>query len=575
MKKIVSLIIVLTMVFSPCICAYASNIKEIINDVTEAQEQRDKQKNDDKAKQSDETKEQVDGEEKKPMFLEPADQLYRLFMDILELYTDRHLYEFTEEEVLRKFIYDMIIAHPEIYEQMLDIMLGTMDKYSSYHSKNSGFLSLDSGSAGYGVVIDEAENGILVKNVLKQSEAEKAGILPGDLIVAVGGIDISKIPSYAVSVLLKRPYIFFTEKDNNGKYTDYNPEISLIIERDGKKMEFILKKGLMVSEELSTDIFEVEGERIAYISISSFVSEDLAKKFKKAIEDFKNQGLGKIIIDLRNNGGGSLELAIEMSEVFVKKGDIMCLYNDKNSEKPREIVSDTDRIEFDTISVLVNEYTASAAELMANILRTRADAVLVGKKTVGKAIGQTSYGLPSGSYITITTYEILDYLGQSYNDIGITPDFILDNVTMLYTLPKLEVFNHINYKEIIGGVYSEPCLALEKRLEILGHLKASEVDGIWNEHTSLAVYILQTTYYSNKGTGSLDDKTVTLITDLINGCKDDTYTNDYQLDCAALYHISPDKAKECIEESVKVSKEQAELIKENNKRLEELAELED
>ena len=263
---------------------------------------------------------------------------------------------------------------------------------------------------------------------------------------------------------------------------------------------------------------------------------------------------------------------MDMAELFVDNGTTMCYYNDKNSEEPRAVISDTDKIEFDSISVLINEYTASAAELMASILKNCAGASLVGHKTYGKAIGQTVYNLQGGAYFTITTYEVLDKDQNSYNEIGLTPDLVLENVEMLYVLPKLEIFNHINYKEIIGGIYSEPCLALEKRLEILGFLKGEQVDGIWNNYTSLAVYILQTTYFNAKGTGSLDDKTVSLITDLINECKDDTYLEDSQLDCALLYHSSFDQAKRLIKEKERLAKKQTELIAENNKKLEAEAE---
>lgn len=510
-----------------------------------------------------------------PSFLRPNDQLYKVFIDILKLYTKEHLYEFTEEEVLYKFIYDMIKYHPENFEMMIDTMLGTMDPYSAYHTPNSGFLSLESESAGYGITVSDSENGVLIEKVSPQSEAEKAGIFPGDVIVGVFGYDTTKLPWYLLSLLLKRPYFYISEKGEDNKYPDYNPPILLTIDRNGEILNFTLKKGLVITDELSTKYLHYDDNDIAYISIASFIGDNLSANFLKEIERFKADGYTKLVIDLRNNGGGATNLAIEMSEIFVDNGETMCYFNDKNMKEPMAVISDTDKIEFDSISVLVNEHTASAAELMANILRNKAGAVLVGKKTFGKAIGQTIYNFTSGSSISITTYEALDCNGESYNGEGLHPDLELDNVEMLYVLPELEVFNHVNYLEIEYGVYSEPCLALEKRLSIMGFLKESAADGIWDGATSLAIYFLQRTYFTSEWTGGLNNRTVTLITDIINGYKDDTYLEDSQLDCALLYHSSLDQSRRLIKEKENLAKKQAKLIEENKKKLEAEAELED
>ena len=573
MKRLISAILAVAVIFSCSSFVFASNLDEIYESVQE-------QYKDDAAEEESVSVETPDSSKADPYanlpaFLRPTDQLYKIFVDILKLYTKDHLYNFTEEELMYKFFYDMIAKHPELYEMMLNTMLGTMDPYSAYHPKDSGYLSLESSSAGYGITVADTENGILIEKVLKQSEAEKAGILPGDIITGIFGFDTTHLPWYAVSVMLKKPYVFISEKGEDKKYPDYNPEITLTVNRNGEALNFTLKKGLMITDELSSDYKEMDGVKVAYVSVSSFVAEDLAERLKAEIEKIKNDGYTKLVIDLRDNGGGSLNLAIDMAELFVENGTTMCYYNDKKSEEPRAVISDNDKIGFDSISVLINEHTASAAELMASILKNCSGAALIGQNSYGKAIGQSVYTLPGGAYFTVTTYEVLDAESNSYNEKGLVPDLILENVEMLYTLPALEIFNHVNYKEIIAGVYSEPCLALEKRLEVLGYLKADKVDGIWDNYTSLSVYVLQTTYSGEKGTGYLDDKTVSLITELINNCKDDTYLEDSQLDCALLYHSSFDQAKRLVKEKERLAKKQAELIKENNAKLEAEAELYD
>lgn len=574
MKRILSAILASIIVFSSSFTVFASNVDEIFEQISEM---RDKEENKAESESTAKDTETAENENSSfinlPTFLKPSDLLYRDFNTIMDLYINNHLYDFTREELMDKFIYDLLTYHPEMYEMLISTMLGTMDPYSTYHEKGSGFLSLESDSAGYGITIDDADDKITITKVSKQSEAEKAGLLPGDVIVGIFGYDTAKLPWYVISLLLKRPYVYISEKGENKQYPDYNPEILITVERNGERLDFTLKKGLVISEELSSAYVNRDDRDIAYISVASFIGETLAQDFKKEIDRFKADGYDKLVIDLRNNGGGSLQLATEMAEIFVENGETMYYYNERRLEEPLAVISDTEKTEFSSISVLVNEHTASAAELMACILRDKAGAVLVGKKTFGKAIGQTTFIMYTGDSITLTSYEVLDQNSESYNGIGLVPELMLDNVEILAVLPELKVFNHTNYKEIAYGVYSEPCLALEQRLEVLGFLGHSVVDGIWDDYTTLAIYFLQRTYFTSGYTGGLNDKTVSLITDLINECKDDTYIEDSQLDCALLYHASLDQARRLIKEKETLAKKQAKLIEENAKKLE--AELED
>ena len=140
---------------------------------------------------------------------------------------------------------------------------------------------------------------------------------------------------------------------------------------------------------------------------------------------------------------------------------------------------------------------------------------------------------------------------------------------MLYVLPELKVFNHVNYKDIEQGVYSDACLALELRLEVMGLLRNASVDGIWDSDTNLAIILLQRSslhesFYTD---GTHNDRTVSLITDLINSYKDYTYNEDSQFDTALIYHSSLSQAKRLIAEKEKLAKQQKQLIKENQEKL--------
>ena len=500
-------------------------------------------------------------------YVRPNDYMYLAFNQLIDLYVKEHLYEFTREEALEKFLYDIIKQHPEYYDMYLNTLLGTMDDYSAYHDSSSGFLSVESPNAGFGIVIEDTGSEIVITKVLKQSTAEAAGILPGDVIKSVMGIDVTGLPWFTVSEMLRKPYAYLSQKGEDGKYLDYNPAVPITVERNGQIIEFSIHRGVMITDELTYKYFEEEG--VAYIAISSFLGETLADDFNALVADISSKGIKKLVIDLRDNGGGSFDLVTKMSETFVDEGEVMFYVNEKEYEKPEPVVSTTPKTEFDSISVLVNGYTASAAELMASILRNKADAVLVGNTTYGKALGQSVYSFAAGGYITITTYEILDSNGESYNGKGLEPELVIDNVQMLYDFPSLPIFNHVNYKEITPGVYNDACLALEKRLEMMGYLRPESVDGIWDDNTKTAIYVLQRTYFA-EGSGMLDDRTVTLITDLINSYKTYTYYEDSQLDVALLYHSSFSQAKRLIAEKQTLAKRQQTLIEENREYYENL-----
>lgn len=490
----------------------------------------------------------------------PPSYLYALFDDILDLYVQDHLYEFTREEVLEKMMKDMISEHPEFYKMFINSLLGTMDPYSSFHDASSGYMSSSSDNDVYGIVVQETDSSVIITKVIPDSSAEKAGLVKGDKIISVSGINVADLPWNVTARIMSTPYIYISDRNENGKYDNYNPEIEVTVDRNGESVSVKMSKAPADANELSKKIYEEEG--VAYVAISSFVNPALSDEFSSLINEISESGIEKIIIDLRNNAGGSLELALNMSEIFVKNGALMCYGNSKDLDIPRPVYSDTPAVEFESISVLINGNTASAAELMASILRNCAGAILVGETSFGKAIGQTVYGIATGDSITITTYEMLDANGESYNGIGLVPDLEIKNVHMLYDFPKLEYFNHVNYKEIEPGVYSEACLALEKRLFMLDLLREKDVDGIWTENTKTAVMILQR-YYTYEGDGTLDDGTVSIITDLINSYKTYTYYEDSQFDVALIYHSSLSQAKRLLKEKEDLRVKQQKLIKEN------------
>ncbi len=509
-------------------------------------------------------------------FYNPKDHYYKLFSSILDLYLDKHLYDATKEQILDEMIRLLLEDNPMYFKYYINTMLSTLDPYSSYYEASSKFLDPETAQKGFGFMIAENPDGkgSIIEKVLEGSAAKEAGLLAGDKFISVAGYNVKNLPLDVTMTILQHPYHFILGKNEKGGYDDYNPECEITIERNGVQMTVMLKKGEMIVEQISSRVIENEGGDVGYIQLSSFLGSDMPEKFESTVKEFADSGIKKLTIDLRDNGGGSLEYALAMSEVFLDEGELICYYNDKTLNEPHPIYSTTPKINFDSITVLVNENTASAAELTASILQSHSVAKVVGTKTVGKSIGQTVYMLTNGDYITITTYEILDLNKSSYNGIGIIPDLEIENVELFYSLPSLPIFNHQNYVEIKKGEYSESALALEKRLVIMGYLYEEDADGIFDDTTSNSLRVLQK-LENIECKGDVTYDTVTKITGIINGFKTHTYYEDSQLDVALIVHRSFSQGKRLVSEKEKLAEDNKKLIEEREKAiLEELDRIE-
>lgn len=516
----------------------------------------------------------------------PKDYQYRMLEQILDLYVEKHLYDFTEEEVLHKFFEDFLADNPMYFSYIMEYLLGTMDPYSSYYTASSGFLDPGSESVGFGFTIKDGENGVYIDSVLKGSNAEDAGFMAGDRFVSVAGVNVENQTFDVVSTILAKPQNFIepkaetenSETQSSEENKDASPEesanvqkkkhpdVEIVVDRGGEKHTFTLSRGPMVLSQISTAIDENDGKKTAVIQVLSFLGDDTDKEFVELVKKYADDGIKHLTIDLRDNGGGSLDYALAMSEVFLENGELISYYMDKTLEKPEAVYSTTDKVSFDSITILINENTASAAELFTSILQDKGLAKVVGTKSFGKSLGQEVYTLANGDHITITTYQMLNESLESYDGIGIIPDIVIEDVEMCYTLPRLGIFNHQNYVEIKEGQYSEVTKALEDRMNVMGILREEFCDGIFDNKTKTALSVFQKDHGITSG-GVVDYETVSLITKIINSYKPHTYYDNTQYDVAMIIHHSFSQGKRLAKEKERLREEQAEMIAERDARL--------
>lgn len=287
---------------------------------------------------------------------------------------------------------------------------GLGDPYTEYISKEdmNDYLEDTMGNfVGIGIymVQDTESNRIMVLSPIKNSPAEKAGMKPGDLIISVNGEECTANDMTAISAKIKG---------------EEGSTVKLQILRGKETLDFEIKREKIVVNPVEGEVLE---KNIGYIEFSSF-DENTAEEFKNKFEELKLQGITSLIIDLRNNGGGIVDEALQIADYIADKGSVLLYEVDKDNNETVE-KSEHDPIINMPVIILTNENTASSSEILSGALKDLGKAKIVGTKTYGKGVIQQILTLPDGSGLKITTEKYLTPNRTEINEIGIEPDEIV------------------------------------------------------------------------------------------------------------------------------------------------------
>ena len=284
---------------------------------------------------------------------------------------------------------------------------GLGDPYTEYISKEdmNDYLEDTMGNfVGIGIymVQDTELNRIMVLSPIKNSPAERAGIKPGDLIMSVNGEECTADDMTAISTKIKG---------------EEGTTVKLQILRGEETLDFEIKRENIVVNPVEGEVLE---NNIGYIEFSSF-DENTAEEFKTKFEELQSKGITSLIIDLRNNGGGIVDEALQIADYIADKDSVLLYEVDKDNNETVE-KSENDPIINMPIIILTNENTASSSEILAGALKDLGKAKIVGTKTYGKGVIQQILTLGDGSGLKITTEEYLTPNRTKINKVGIEPD---------------------------------------------------------------------------------------------------------------------------------------------------------
>lgn len=288
---------------------------------------------------------------------------------------------------------------------------GLDDEYTEYFTKEEmeEFKTETEGNyVGIGIYMlkNTKDNNIIVLSAIKGSPAEEAGLKTGDIIKKVNDKEYTADEFEKIA------------SDIKGKA---GSKVKLEIQRGEETLTFEIERKKIELYPIESEVLEND---IGYINISSFC-EDCSSKFKENYDKLKKKNIKSLVIDLRNNGGGIVDEALEILDSILDKDSIMLITANKKGEEKIEKAKKKPTIEV-PIVVLVNENTASSSEIFAAALKENNKAKIIGTKTYGKGVIQESITLSDGSGIKITTEEYYTPNRNKINKIGITPDIEVD-----------------------------------------------------------------------------------------------------------------------------------------------------
>ena len=318
-------------------------------------------------------------------------------MDSIKVFLEKNYYIDVDTDKLLESAYSgMVAGLDDPYAEYV-----SAEAYNDYLSSMLGEYS-GVGMSFYGNADDVLE----VVQVYKDSPAKKAGVQPGDIILEVDGVAYSGSQSSEAASNIR------------GKA---GTSVEITFSRNGEKSTVT-----MVRAKISVDTIEYEmlEDNIGYILIDSFES-GTAADFKEALDDLTAQGARGLIIDLRNNGGGLVNSAISVADMLMNQGTVV--YTEDHDKKRDYYTTSAGRTDLPYV-LLVNQYTASASEILAAGIQDNNEGKIIGTVTYGKGIIQSLVEMTDGSAVKLTIMQYFSPSGKTIHKVGITPDYVVELV---------------------------------------------------------------------------------------------------------------------------------------------------
>ena len=348
-----------------------------------------------------------------------------------DLYEKIDLFGEVLENIKKDYVDD--VNQAEMMDSAINGVLQSLDPYSAYMSPEL-FKEMQTDTSGefggLGIEIGMEAGVVKVISPIDDTPAERAGIKAGDYIVKIGKEQVQGKSLMEAVKLMRGPI---------------GTSIDLTVRRKNvkKPLEFKIIRKIIEVQSVSSKIISEE-KNIGYIRLKSF-NENSDNQFLKSVKKFeKNHKIKGYVIDLRNNPGGLLTQAINITDFFLDDGEIVSTKGRKISETRKFFARKGDEIKGKPIVVLINNGSASASEIFAGALKDHKRAIILGENSYGKGSVQSIIPLRNGGGMRLTISKYYLPSGKSISEVGVTPDILVEEVGNDFKINS-EKDNQLNY----------------------------------------------------------------------------------------------------------------------------------
>lgn len=284
------------------------------------------------------------------------------------------------------------ISRDNLEEKTLTSMLHSLDPHSDYipaSELKDVNEPLQGNFEGIGVEFNILNDTITVVNPISGGPSEKVGIIAGDKIIKVDGKNMA-------GVKITNKQVFERLRG------DHDTKVKVSVKRKGSKglLDFTITRGEIPI--YSLDVAYMATKDVGYVKISRFAANTY-EEYQTAFNKLKKLGMKKLIVDLRGNGGGYLNAAVNLADEFLSKGMQIVYTKGKASPKKQYMATDKGSFESSSLVILIDEGSASASEILAGAIQDNDRGTIIGRRSFGKGLVQEQLELPDGSALRLTT----------------------------------------------------------------------------------------------------------------------------------------------------------------------------
>ena len=348
-----------------------------------------------------------------------------------DLYEKIDLFGEVLENIKKDYVDD--VNQSEMMDSAINGVLQSLDPYSAYMSPEL-FKEMQTDTSGefggLGIEIGMEAGVVKVISPIDDTPAQRAGIKAGDYIVKIGKEQVQGKSLMEAVKLMRGPI---------------GTSIDLTVRRKNvkKPLEFKIIRKIIEVQSVSSKTISEE-KNIGYIRLKSF-NENSDNQFLKSVKKFeKNHKIKGYVVDLRNNPGGLLTQAINITDFFLNDGEIVSTKGRKISETRKFFARRGDEIKGKPIVVLINNGSASASEIFAGALKDHKRAIILGENSYGKEFVQSIMPLRNGGGMGLTISRYYLPSGKSISEVGVTPDILVEEADIDFKI-NTEKDNQLNY----------------------------------------------------------------------------------------------------------------------------------